>query len=111
MEKEKSIPTLCGFCHTNCGMIISVKDGKIARVRGDPSHPANLGRLCPKGAAAKELVYSPQRLRQPLKKTQTGFQPISWNEALDIIATKLMETRKSYHTMRTHRCRAAIPMM
>lgn len=92
----KVVQTLCGFCHTNCGMMVSVKEGKIARIRGNPSHPANLGRLCPKGAVAKELIYSPQRLRYPLKKTAGGFKQISWGEALDTIASKLIEIRQKH---------------
>lgn len=96
MATEEVIQTFCSFCHSNCGMRISVRAGKIARVSGEPSHPANLGRLCPKGAAAKELVYSPQRLKYPLRKTQTGFERISWELALDTIASRLMGLRQKY---------------
>lgn len=94
--EEEVVQTICGFCHANCGMRIHVRDGQILKVRGDRTHPANRGRLCPKGAAIKEMVYSPQRLRHPLRKTNKGFEEISWDKALDVIASKLLEIREKY---------------
>ena len=92
----ETIKTICGFCHTNCGMIMELRDGEIQRIRGDREHPANKGVLCPKGLAAKELVYSPDRLKHPLKKTPKGFERISWDEALDTIASRLSEIKESH---------------
>jgi anaerobic selenocysteine-containing dehydrogenase len=77
-------------------MIITVKDGIINRVRGDPEHPGSRGKLCPKAAAVKDLVYSPQRLRKPLAKRKDDFEPVSWELALDLIAEKLMEIKGKY---------------
>jgi anaerobic selenocysteine-containing dehydrogenase len=101
MAKDRVVTTVCGLCHTNCGMKISVKNGRIDKIRGDPDHPANSGALCIKGSATKELVYSPGRLRHPLRKTRGGFKQISWEEALDRIACKLSEIKDQYgpHTL------------
>jgi len=95
-ESTEVIKTICGFCHTNCGMIIEKRNGVIHRIRGNREHPASRGTLCPKGLAAKELVYSPDRLQHPLRKTDNGFKRISWDEALDTIAIKLAEIKESY---------------
>ncbi|MDZ4245711.1 MAG: molybdopterin-dependent oxidoreductase [Dehalococcoidia bacterium] len=95
-SSDKVVRTLCGLCHTNCGMIISVKNGVIDKVRGDPENPGNRGKLCPKAAAVKEFVYSPERLRHPLLRTENGLEPISWDQALDIIANKFGEIKEKY---------------
>ncbi|MFC1941928.1 molybdopterin-dependent oxidoreductase [Chloroflexota bacterium] len=90
----REIRTVCGFCHANCGMIIETRDGIINKIRGDREHPASQGVLCPKGLAAGELVHSPDRLQHPLKKTSGGFKQISWDEALDTIASRLGEIKE-----------------
>jgi anaerobic selenocysteine-containing dehydrogenase len=77
-------------------MIIETRNGVIHRIRGNREHPASKGALCRKGLAAKELVYSPNRLKHPLRKTHRGFEQISWAEALDTIASKLSEIKESY---------------
>jgi anaerobic selenocysteine-containing dehydrogenase len=85
--------TICGLCHTSCGMMVDVVDGKISKIQGNPEHPANQGILCPKGAASIEMVYSKDRLTSPLLKTPGGFKKISWDEALTIAADRLGELR------------------
>ena len=95
-NQEKAIRTICGFCHTNCGLIAYVKDGVITRIEGDPDHPVNGGATCPKGLAGKEIIYSPDRLQYPLRKTKSGFKRISWEEALDTISGKLMRIKDRY---------------
>jgi len=92
----ETFQTICGFCHTNCGMLIETRDGVIERIRGNREHPQNRGFLCPKGLAAKEFVYSPDRLKYPLKKTSSGFERISWDEALDTIANRLKAIKENY---------------
>jgi len=101
MSDTRTVTTVCGLCHTNCGLSVSVKNGKIDKVRGNPDHPANSGALCIKGAALKELVYAPERLQYPLAKTRGGFKRISWDEALNRIAEKLTEIRQKHggHTL------------
>ena len=95
-ESIKTIRTVCGFCHTNCGLVVETRDGIIQKIIGDKEHPATKGYVCPKGLAGKELVYSPDRLQYPLKKTPGGFERISWDEALDTIAFRLNEIKKKY---------------
>ena len=88
--------SICGFCHSSCGLKIHVRNGKIYRIEGDPDHPANKGYLCSKAGAIKPLVESEERLKFPLKKTKGGFIRISWDEAFDLAADKLTNIREKY---------------
>ncbi|MDP2727663.1 MAG: molybdopterin-dependent oxidoreductase, partial [Dehalococcoidia bacterium] len=106
-EGEQAISTICGFCHTNCGMLAYVQAGRLDRVRGNPQHPANSGHLCPKGLAAGEVVYSPQRLKMPLKRVGNTFQEISWDEALEMMANRLLEIKAKHGARALLHCSGA----
>jgi anaerobic selenocysteine-containing dehydrogenase len=93
---EKLVKSLCGFCHSNCGIKVHVQDGTITRIEGDPDNPVNRGYLCPKAQAIKPMLESAERLKLPLKKTPGGFSQISWDEALDLAAEKLTQIRQAY---------------
>jgi anaerobic selenocysteine-containing dehydrogenase len=77
-------------------MNVYVKKGRIVKVEGMPEHPFNKGVLCPKGEAVIEYVYSPDRLKYPMKRNGNGWQRISWNEALDIIVNKMTGVKSTY---------------
>jgi anaerobic selenocysteine-containing dehydrogenase len=96
MTKNKVLRSICGFCHSNCGLKVHVNDGKVSRVEGDPDHPVNRGYLCPKANAIKPMLESEQRLKFPLKKTKGGFVRISWDEALDFAAERLTKIKNEY---------------
>lgn len=91
------IPTYCAMCTSRCGVIATVEDGVFAKVTADPDHPN--GCICLKGSAAPEMVYSPDRLRHPMKRTRPkgdadpGWVEISWDEALRTIADKLTDIK------------------
>jgi anaerobic selenocysteine-containing dehydrogenase len=106
-SNEKAIRTVCGFCHNNCGLLAYVSNGVLRQVKGDPDHPANRGDICPKGIAVPKVVYSPDRLKHPLCKTSSGFKKISWEEALDITATRLLEIREKYGGETLIKCNGA----
>lgn len=99
---ETVVPSFCGMCGptAGCGVYAFVKDGKFRRVAGMSESPVNKGGLCPKGQAAPEWVYAPERLTKPLKrigkKGEGKFAEISWDEALDVIAEKLKEQKEKY---------------
>lgn len=90
------IPCYCALCVSRCGAVAVVQDGRLVALEPDPSHPTGKA-LCAKGRAAPELVYHGDRLRQPLKRTRPkgdpdpGWQPISWDEALDITASRMRQ--------------------
>ncbi len=96
MGNKSEIFTDCTLCYHSCGTQVTVEDGKAMKIRGLESHPLNKGRLCPKGANALESIYSPNRLKTPLKRTDSGFEEISWDKALDEIASKLLRLSETY---------------
>jgi len=91
----------CALCTAHCATIATVTDGKVVRLEADPDHP-NGGVFCLKGKAAPELVYHPERLNYPLKRTRPkgdpdpGWQRVSWEEALDDIAQRLSDIRERF---------------
>lgn len=106
--KDGTIRTTCGLCHMSCGMAVSIRNGKIAEITGDAEHPASRGYLCPKAFAVPEMLSSPDRLTKPLKKTSTGAQiEISWDEAFDFAAERILEIREKYGAKSILRCGGA----
>lgn len=96
---KKSICTICDPL-TQCGLNLYIKENKLIKVEGSKENPKNEGTLCSKGAATRQYVYSPDRLKTPLKRTgpkgSDEFVPISWDEALDTIAKKLNEYKDQF---------------
>ena len=96
--KEEKIRSTCGFCYSGCGVWVTVTDGKVTKVAGDPESPVNRGRLCPKGLSAPEQLYHPQRLRHPLQRTGARgsgqWRKISWDQAFDHIAEAFQKTKE-----------------
>jgi len=97
---EKIVRTVCQGCHPECGVLVHVRDGKVTRIEGDPDHPMNRGFICVKGRAAPQLLYHPDRLKYPLRRTGDrgggNWERISWDEALDSISEKLTDIRSRY---------------
>ena len=90
---EGIIETACRICQAGCGVKVHVKDGIMLKVEGSTENPVTQGALCAKGLSATQLVYSPERLKYPLrrsgKKGEGKWKRFSWNEALDLISKKL----------------------
>ena len=80
----------CRFCGTGCGVEVGTKAGKVVAVRGDEAHSVNRGLLCVKGYHLPGFLYGSDRLLSPLKRRSdgSGFDRISWDEALDLVASK-----------------------
>jgi len=76
-------------------MNVYLEQGKIVKVEGMPEHPLNKGILCPKGEAAVEYFYSPDRLKYPMKRVNGDWKRISWDEALDTIVNKLNQVKEN----------------
>lgn len=87
--------TVCCFCSCGCGMLGYVKEGKLLSLEGDPANPINEGTLCAKGAAARELHTSAERLTRPMRRLPgtREFGAIGWDEALDAIAAAIKRAR------------------
>src|SRR5215471_17170671 len=88
------IHTYCALCIARCGAVAVVENGRFTRLEPDPRHPTGQA-LCSKGRAAPELVYHPDRLTRPLRRTRPkgdrdpGWEPFSWDAALDHTASAL----------------------
>jgi anaerobic selenocysteine-containing dehydrogenase len=67
-KNVKEVLTDCTLCYHSCGTRVTVEDGKAVKILGLESHPLNKGRLCPKGEAALDNVYDPNRIKYPMKR-------------------------------------------
>src|SRR5216684_3456688 len=80
-------------CPDTCAMLVTVENGRATHVAGDPDHPVTRGFLCAKVNRYVERTYHPERLTRPLRrvgpKGQGRFEPVSWDEALDMVAAGL----------------------
>jgi anaerobic selenocysteine-containing dehydrogenase len=85
---DKWLSTTCGYCSVGCGMLIGVKNGKAVSVRGNPAHPVNVGKLCPKGLSEHHILDAPGRATQPLLRKQGKLVPVTWDEALDTMVER-----------------------
>ena len=84
------VRSTCGYCSVGCGMLIGVRDGKAVAVQGDPDHPVNRGRLCPKGLTEHHTLAAEGRLRHPMVDGRRA----TWDEAVDRLVggfTRIME--------------------
>jgi anaerobic selenocysteine-containing dehydrogenase len=99
-QSTKVLKSVCRSCHGGCGVLLHVRDGVLVKVEGDPQSPLNHGRLCPIGTVTTDLVYHPDRLKYPMRRRgprQSGqWDRISWEEALDEIATRLLAIREQF---------------
>ena len=66
------VKTTCGYCSVGCGMLVGISEGKVVTSRGDPDHPVNRGKLCPKGLAEHYVIDAENRARYPLLRRKDG---------------------------------------
>ncbi|MEX0277840.1 MAG: nitrate reductase catalytic subunit NapA [Ruegeria sp.] len=92
----------CRFCGTGCTVLVGTKDGRVVATQGDPQAEVNRGLNCVKGYFLSKIMYGKDRLTQPLLRMRDGeyakdgdFEPISWDQAFDIMAEKWKETLSS----------------
>ncbi len=99
-RKIVEIPSICEMCFWRCGILGQVEDGKLVGLRGNPDHPMSKGHLCARGNAGYLVHTDPDRLTHPLIRTgergEGKFRRASWDEALDLVATKMLKIRKEY---------------
>jgi predicted molibdopterin-dependent oxidoreductase YjgC len=96
MEGPSLVPSICPYCGLGCGFYIVCENGTAVGLEYKKDHPTNEGALCPKGNAALDVVYHRDRLRYPLRRVNGHFEKVSWDEALEIIASNLNATKASH---------------
>lgn len=100
-SKGKWIPSSCQGCTSWCSVQVYVEDGRVIKVKGNPNSLANRGHICPRPHLAIQQLYDPDRIKMPMKRTNPmkgwdqdpGFVPVSWDEAAETIAGKILELR------------------
>ena len=96
LPPTEEIKTICPYCGCGCGLILGVRGGRIAQVRGDFENPVNRGSLCVKGRFGLDFVGSPDRLTQPLVRRDGALVPVGWDEALDLAARRFAEIKAEH---------------
>ena len=92
----------CRFCGTGCGVMVGVKDGRVVATHGDMQAEVNRGLNCVKGYFLSKIMYGADRLTTPLMRKRNGvydkdgeFEPVSWDEAFDVMADRLKQVLKA----------------
>jgi predicted molibdopterin-dependent oxidoreductase YjgC len=107
LTADQIVQSTCPYCGVGCQVDLHLRDGLIFRANGRFDNDVNRGWLCAKGRFGYDYVHAPDRLTQPLlrqsadKRASNGqkaaaFAPVSWDEALDRVATRLRDCRDQY---------------
>jgi anaerobic selenocysteine-containing dehydrogenase len=86
----------CPLCEATCGVTIERDGDRVVAVRGDEADPFSRGYVCPKGTALGDLHHDPDRLRRPLRRDGDRWIELPWDEALDLVATRLDAVRAAH---------------
>jgi formate dehydrogenase major subunit len=91
----KVVPSVCPYCAVGCGQRVFVKDERVVQIEGDPDSPISRGRLCPKGAATRQLVTAPTRLTKVRYRRPhgTSWEELDLDAAMDMIADRVIAAR------------------
>jgi len=90
------IPTICCYCGCGCGLYLHVEDDRVIGVGPSRNHPVSRNNLCVKGWHAHEFIHSPKRLTRPLIRKKGYLQPASWQEALELTATRFSHIKEHH---------------
>ncbi|MCD6453290.1 MAG: formate dehydrogenase subunit alpha [Dehalococcoidales bacterium] len=91
---EREVATICPYCGVGCGVYLGIRNERVVSVRGDRNNPSSRGQLCVKGRyGIDEFIHHPERLTTPLIRRKGQLSQATWDEALDLVATRLA----SYH--------------
>lgn len=96
--KEQTLRSVCRICHGGCGAVVTVKDGKVAAVKGDIASPMSKGWMCIKGISTPQIANHPDRLQHPLRRKgprgSGQWERVSWDDVLSEIASRIDAIRK-----------------
>ncbi len=86
----------CNLCEAICGLEIKTQGDQVLSIKGDKNDPLSRGYICPKGVAMQDIYSDPNRLRKPVKKHGDSWVEISWEEAFDSVAEKLVAVQEQH---------------
>ncbi|MDH5228136.1 MAG: molybdopterin oxidoreductase family protein, partial [Gammaproteobacteria bacterium] len=86
----------CCLCEAMCGIVVEHRDGAVLSIKPNRDDVLSRGHICPKAVALKDLHEDPDRLRTPLRRTASGWQAISWNDAFDEIEARVADIRSRH---------------
>ena len=86
----------CNLCEAICGLTIEHDGRQVVSIKGDKDDPLSRGHICPKAIALQDIHADPDRLKTPVRRTENGFEPISWEKAFDLVESKLMQIREEH---------------
>ncbi|MDH4208444.1 MAG: molybdopterin-dependent oxidoreductase [Anaerolineae bacterium] len=96
---REMIRSTCKSCHGGCGVIVTVENGRVIHLEGDPQSPTR-GTMCAKGLASIQDAYNPNRVTHPLKRKgargRGEWERIGWEEALQLVSRKIKESISQY---------------
>lgn len=93
---EKWVNSICGYCSVGCGMQLGVKNGQVVSVRGNPDHPVNRGKLCPKGLAEHYSILAENRALYPLLRKDGDLRRIGWEEAIQTMVERFRAIQQKH---------------
>ena len=93
---DRWVNTTCGYCSVGCGMQLGVREGRPVSVRGNPDHPVNRGKLCPKGLAEHYAIEAQGRALYPLLRKDDGLARTTWDEALSTMVDQFRRIQQKY---------------
>ena len=86
----------CTLCEATCGIAVTLDGDRVTAVRGDDADPFSRGYICPKATALADLHHDPDRLQRPLVRDGDTWRGVDWDEALDLVATRLADVRAAH---------------
>jgi len=94
--EQKTHYRACNLCEAICGLEIKTQGDQVLSIKGDKNDPLSRGYICPKGVAMQDIYSDPNRLRKPVKKHGDSWVEISWQEAFDSVAKKLVAVQEQH---------------
>jgi NADH-quinone oxidoreductase chain G len=95
-QMDREVVTICGYCGVGCSLALQIRDEAIKRVWSRTGLGLNNGILCSKGMFGYEFLRAEERLKEPLIRKNGTLQPATWDEAMNVIAERLMDIKKKY---------------
>ncbi|HKO12176.1 MAG TPA: nitrate reductase [Acidobacteriaceae bacterium] len=93
---DRWVKTTCGYCSVGCGMSLGIRGDKAVAARGNPDHPVNSGKLCPKGLAEHHAISAPGRATHPMLRRNGHWSRVSWETAIETMAAEFRRIQERY---------------